>query len=77
MGWGWGKTMSLALVLLNLWSPWVLSLAVGVGAWRDAGWIWDLPGLGGARRALRSIPFWGQEENPCFVWLVVLREALS
>ena len=52
-------------------------MVTGVGAWRDAGWIWDLPGLGGERRALQSIPFWDQEENLCFAWLTVLREAPS
>lgn len=68
MGWGWGKMMSLALVVLNLRSPWVLRVGASAqlvaedGAWRVGGWYGILEGWGAAT-ALGSTACRGPGEN--------------
>lgn len=83
VGWGWSKAMSLALVLLNLWSP--LGPQVGAGA-QLSGWSWGLERsrldmgssrVGRARRALLAYPILGAGRRTHAAWLTVLREAPS
>ena len=79
VGWGWGKMMSLALVVLNLRSPWALhvgasaQLVAGDGDWRDGGWYGILDGWG-ATTALGSTACWGRGENRAWPGSQVLRK---
>lgn len=66
LGRGWGKAMSLASVVFNLRSLWVLQvgasaqLEVGDGAWSHGGWIWDLRRVVQVQSQSREAPsdFW-------------------
>lgn len=79
---GVGRDDELALMVLNLRSPWVfwVEVAAGNGGQSCGGWMWDFRDVGGGGAAKTaasgSTLFWGPEENPVGAWLTGAPEGL-